>query len=148
MSKIRINLCLIIIFNVLNSFVFAQENNELTGQKDLISMIRSEIKDSETGCKLEEWYRNLKKNNIKIKLIFDETGFILSLKMVSLSKKLFRDSDILNSEDVSDIINFTGTLERLGCQAPSGLINSISYKLNVCIGKNGSEIIEIIGKDN
>lgn len=147
MSKIKINICFMIIFTVLHTNVSAQENIELTGAKDLISMIRSEIKDSETGCKLEEWYSNLKKNNIKIKLIFDETGFILSLKMVRLSKRLFCDSDILNSEDVSDIINFTGTLERLGCQAPSGLINSISYKLNVCIGKNGSEIIEIIGKD-
>ncbi len=126
--------------------VIAQEtgSKEETGFFNIINEARLELKGTEIGLMMEQWHLELKANNIKLKLFFDEEGFVQMLKMISLSRRIIDKGETLSQDDVNDVVMFLSTLERLGCEAPAGLKEKISTCLNLSKGKSWRDCIMLI----
>jgi hypothetical protein len=126
--------------------VIAQEtgSKEEPGFFNIINEARLELKGTEIGLMMEQWHSELKANNIKLKLVFDEEGFVQMLQMISLSRRIIDKGETLSQNDVNDVVMFLSTLERLGCKAPPGLKEELSIQFNNCIGKTWHESIQII----
>ncbi|MBK8549535.1 MAG: hypothetical protein IPL53_00190 [Ignavibacteria bacterium] len=68
-------------------------------------------------------------------MIFDEEGFVLMLKMVSLGKKMSNPENTLSDTDTGNIISFISAAERLGCEAPEGLKEILVKRIGNSSGK-------------
>lgn len=143
--KIYLTCTAFIFLLILTQRLVGQERIEETnsGLADALNEIKIELKGTEIGQKLEVWHNSLKTNNIKIKMLFDEEGFISILKMINLSNRLTRDNLPLETSDVTDIKSFIAITERLGCEMPTGLKDELLIIFTKSIGKTKPEILHV-----
>jgi hypothetical protein len=148
--KMFLNNAIAFIFIIASWQVIGQDKIDRsdTGIMAAIDEVKAELNGTEIGSKLDLWHSSFKTNNLKLKMLFDEEGFVLMLKVISLGNRLIRDDASLESSDVKNLLSFMSVAERLGCKAPSGLIDKISKSLNSGTGKKWKECIEILKSNN
>ena len=132
---------------ILSGIAFGQHSGSTGdegGIKELMEDAKHQLKDSDIGEKLTIWHSELKVNSFKIKMIFDEEGFVLMLKIISLGKKMSNPENTLSDTDTGNIISFISVAERLGCEAPEGLKEVLVSRIANCTGKTWQETIRIL----
>jgi len=137
----------IILIVILAGISFGQHSGSTGDEgsiKDLVEETKLQLKDSDIEVRLTEWHTELKANSFKLKMIFDEEGFVLMLKMISLGKKISNPENTLSDTDTGNIISFISAAERLGCEAPPGLREILVKRIGNCSGKTWQESIHIL----
>lgn len=112
--------------------------------KEAVDKAKERISNSDIGKEAEIWINSLNENNIKLKLILDEEGFLLLVSSLKLKKKLITDGEALTYGDSEILINLINTAERLGAPPSAYLKQKLLRRINNSVNKKWEGIINTL----
>lgn len=109
-----------------------------------LNKARAKLKNSDIGPDIENWYSRLNQRDWITMVVKNPQLIGLVDDAYALGKRMLVEKGRLKKDDLDTISSLLKNIEGTGTKAPEGLIPTVMKRLNKGVGKNWSEVLEIL----